>query len=168
MKTKLLLVWLIIMYTPLLVFSQTRQITGRVINENGDPVPLASVIVKGDNTGVAADETGRFSISVTGSNPVLVISSVGFQNQEIRAGNTNNLSVVLQGTEELSEVVVTALGIRREKKALGYSAQEIKGDELIASRQTNIVNALRGKVAGVQINSGGGSPGQGSRIIIFY
>jgi hypothetical protein len=63
-------------------------------------------------------------------------------------------------------VVVTALGSRREKKALGYSSQEVKGDELIASQQANIVNALRGKVAGVQINSGCSVPGQGSLIII--
>ncbi len=108
MKTKLLLTWLVIISFPLLVFSQTRQVTGTITDANGTPVPLASVIVRGTNTGVAADENGRFSLPVSGSNPVLIISSVGFQNQEIRAGNNNNLTIVLQGTDELSEVVVTA------------------------------------------------------------
>src|SRR4029078_2233233 len=78
----------------------------------------------------------------------------------------SSYTVVLQNSGKLSEVVVTALGIQRQKKSLGYSAQEVKGDELVASKQSSIVNALRGKVAGVQINSGGGAPGQGSRIII--
>ena len=84
----------------------------------------------------------------------------------LTVGSQSSLNIELKDAGNLSEVVVTALGIKREKKALGYSAQEVKGDELVASRQTNIVNALRGKVAGVQINSGGGAPGQGSRIII--
>lgn len=150
----------------MLVLCQPRQISGRITDQKGDAIPLASVIVKGTSNGVAADENGRFAITVDNANPVLVVSSTGFQNQEIRAANRNTLSIILRPADDLAEVVVTALGIRREKKALGYSAQEVKGSELVASRQTNVVNALRGKVAGVQINSGGGAPGQGSRIII--
>lgn len=152
---------------PLLVFSQSRQITGRITDQNGNAVPLASVTLKGTSTGTAADENGRFSINVTGANPVLVISSVNFQTQEIRVGNSNDLAVELSGGTTLSEVTVTtALGIKRPKRSLGYSAQEVTGEALTLTKQTNIVNALRGQVAGVQINSGGGAPGQGTRIII--
>ncbi|MDQ6758143.1 MAG: SusC/RagA family TonB-linked outer membrane protein [Bacteroidota bacterium] len=168
MKLKLLFVWtVLILSMPLLVFSQTRQITGRITDQKGDAVPLASVTIKGTNTGTAADENGRFSINVPGANSILVISSVGFQSQEIKIGNKNNLSVELAGNTTLTEVTInTALGIKRSKRSLGYSAQEISGDALLQTKQTNIVNALRGQVAGVQINSGGGAPGQGTRIII--
>ncbi len=168
MKLKLLLLWTVLVLSmPLLVFSQSRQVTGRITDSKGDAVPLASVTLKGTSTGTAADENGRFSINVSGSNPVLVISSVNFQTQEIRVGNSNNLAIELAGGTILSEVTVTtALGIKRPKRSLGYSAQEISGDALLQTKQTNIVNALRGQVAGVQINSGGGAPGQGSRIII--
>lgn len=168
MKSKLLFLLLVLVLSlPLLVFSQSRQITGRITDQKGDAVPLASITVKGTNVGTAADDNGRFSISVPGNNAVLVISSVNFQTQEVRVGNSNDLTVELSGGNTLSEVTVTtALGIKRPKRSLGYSAQEVSGDALVLTKQTNIVNALRGQVAGVQINSGGGAPGQGSRIII--
>lgn len=168
MKFKLLMVWaVLILSMPLLVFSQSRQITGRITDAKGEAVPRASVTVKGTSTGTAADENGRFTISVTGNNPVLVISSVNFQTQEIRVGNSNNLAIELAGGTTLSEVTVTtALGIKRQKKELGYSTEEIKTAELIQSHQTNIVNALQGRTTGLQINSGGGAPGQGARIIM--
>jgi TonB-linked SusC/RagA family outer membrane protein len=151
---------------PLLVFCQSRQVTGTVTNQNGEPVPLATVQQKGTKNGVTAKNDGTFSINVSGSNARLIISSVNYETREIAVGNQSSVNIELKEAGNLSEIVVTALGIKREKKALGYSAQEVKGDELVASRQTNIVNALQGKVAGVQINSGGGAPGQGSRIII--
>ncbi len=167
MKLKLLLLWVVLMTSvPIIVFSQARKISGKVMDQNGDGIPRASVIVRGTSGGISADENGNFSIDIPASNSVIVISSVGYQTQDLRAGNANNLTVTLKSNQDLSEIVVTALGIKREKKALGYSAQEVSGKDLIESRQSNIVNALRGKVAGVQINSGGGAPGQGSRIII--
>jgi TonB-linked SusC/RagA family outer membrane protein len=168
MKSKLLLLWLVIVLSmPMLVFSQSRKISGRITDSKGDPVPLASIVVKGTSTGTAADEYGRFSINVSGPNAVLVVSSVNFLTQEIRVGNNNDVTIQLSGGTSLSEVLInTALGIKRPKRSLGYSAQEVSGEQLQISKQTNIVNALRGQVAGVQINSGGGAPGQGTRIII--
>jgi TonB-dependent SusC/RagA subfamily outer membrane receptor len=157
---------LLVFTVPACVFSQSRQISGSVKNQNGQPIPLASVQQKGTKNGATANENGHFSISVSGNNPRLIISSVNYETKEISVGNQASFDIELKDAGSLSEVVVTALGIKREKKALGYSSQEVKGDELIASKQSNVVNALRGKVAGVQINSGGGSPGQGSRIII--
>ncbi|MCW3091656.1 MAG: TonB-linked outer membrane protein SusC/RagA family [Ferruginibacter sp.] len=165
MKTFPTLLWIFFML-PGFVFSQTRQITGTVTDPKGRPVPLATIAQKNSNNTLTAKEDGTFSITVTGKNPRLVISSVNFKTQEIAVNNETVYHVVLQEGGDLSEVIVTALGIRREKKALGYSSQEVSGDALVASKQSNIVNALQGKVAGVQINSGGGAPGQGSRIII--
>lgn len=168
MRSKLLLLWtVLILSVPLFVFSQPRQISGRVSDQKGDPVPLASVTVKGTAIGTAADENGRFTITVQRGNTVLVVSSVNYQTQEIKVGNRNDITIELTGTTTLTEVsLTTALGIKRSKRSLGYSAQEISGDALLQTKQTNIINALRGQVAGVQINSGGGAPGQGTRIII--
>ena len=165
MRKSLLLAWMIL-FIPLLVFCQSRQITGTVTDENGNPLAAVSVLEKGTNNGTVTNAQGAYSITVRSANPVLVFTYTGMQSQEVRVGSESNYTVSLQPGGAMSEVVVTALGIRREKKALGYSVQEVKGDELAATRQNNIVNALRGKAAGVQINSGGGAPGQGTRIII--
>lgn len=166
MKRSLFFAWLFLLVMPSLVWAQQRQVTGRVTAENGQPVAAASVMVKGTTTGVTADDQGRFTITVPSSNAVLVISAAGFQPLELRIGNSDNYNVSLKSGENLSEVIVTAFGVRKEKKALGYSAQDIKADEIAASRQPNLINAMQGKMAGVQINSTGGAPGQGARIII--
>jgi TonB-linked SusC/RagA family outer membrane protein len=166
MKRSLLFLWVVLMVVPVLVSAQQRQITGRIISEAGQPVSLASIIIKGTRSGATADEAGRFSITLPSREAVLVISAAGFQETEVSVGQADDYSVTLRLVNDLSTVVVTAMGIRKEKRALGYAAQEVKGDDLSATRQTNVVNALRGKVAGVQINSGGGAPGQGSRIVI--
>ncbi|MEO5889356.1 MAG: SusC/RagA family TonB-linked outer membrane protein [Ferruginibacter sp.] len=165
MKRSPILLWLFFLI-PSFVFSQSRQITGTVTDNKGQPVPLATVEEKSTNNSVTAKDDGTFTITLTGKNPKLVISSVNYKTQDVAITAETSYKIVLQEGGDLSEVIVTALGIRREKKALGYSSQEVKGDALVASKQSNIVNALQGKIAGVQINSGGGAPGQGSRIII--
>ncbi|HYF32767.1 MAG TPA: SusC/RagA family TonB-linked outer membrane protein [Chitinophagaceae bacterium] len=166
MKRSLLLAWLFMLVMPVMVLAQQRQVTGQVTTENGQPVAAASVLIKGTTTGATADDQGRFSITVPSSNAVLVISAAGFRPQEVRIGRSDNYSVSLKSGDDLSEVIVTAFGIRKEKKALGYSAQDIKADDIAASRQPNLINAMQGRMAGVQINSTGGAPGQGARIII--
>ena len=152
---------------PQLSLAQSRTITGTVTDNSGAPLPLVSVQEKGTTNGTTTNDRGQFSLVTTTARPVLVFSYTGLEAQEVTVGtgNTYNVSLSVSGGS-MSEVVVTALGIRREKKALGYSAQEVSGEDLAATKQTNIVNALRGQVAGVQINSGGGAPGQGSRIVI--
>jgi TonB-linked SusC/RagA family outer membrane protein len=147
-------------------------IRGRITDAMGTPLANASVLLIGTDKGTAADEKGEFVI--TGIKPGsyrLQISAVGFRTimKNVTVKDNAELSLNFQlepDNSKLEEVVVTAMGIKREKKSLGYSAQEIKGEDLANTRQTNILNALRGKVAGVQINSGGGAPGQGTRIII--
>ncbi len=167
MRKSIFLAWMILLFfIPFTAFSQTRAITGKVTNEKGDAVPLATVQQKGTANAVTANDNGNFTISVTGKNPTLVVSSVNYTTHEIQVGNKSSYDVVLQNTGSLSEVVVTALGITRQKKSLGYSAQSVDAKELTESHQSNLLNALQGKVAGVTITSGGGGPGQGASILI--
>ncbi|MBA2746612.1 MAG: SusC/RagA family TonB-linked outer membrane protein, partial [Flavisolibacter sp.] len=165
-KLLLLATILAMMVLPSFAFSQTRQVSGTVTDDRGNPLSSVSVIQRGTGNGTTTDDRGSFTLTVTGANPVLQVSFVDMQTQDIPVTSSNTYTVRLSPVGTMSEVVVTAMGIRREKKALGYSTQEVKGEDLVNTRQTNIVNALRGKTAGVQINSGGGAPGQGSRIII--
>jgi TonB-linked SusC/RagA family outer membrane protein len=163
MKKSLLLAW-IILSIPILVFSQTRQVTGTVTDDKGAPLPGVSVVEKGTTNGTVTNELGTFSITARNTNPTLVFSYTGMENQELRVGAESNYTVALRAGGQMSEVVVTAFGISREKKALGYATQEVKSEELNRNRQPNVLNALQGKVAGVTISSIGGGPGQGASI----
>jgi len=148
-----------------LVSAQTRQITGTVIDaDEGETVIGASVVVKGaTNIGTVTDVNGRFSLNVPTNATTLVVSYIGMITQEVPI--SQNMRVALSSdTQQLDEVVVTALGISREKKSLGYAVQEVGGDELSKVRTGNVVNALSGRVAGVQITSSSGQLGGGARI----
>ncbi len=156
----------LLLLIPLTTLSQSRNVTGKVTSEKGVAVPLATVHQKGTNTTVTANENGEFSIAVTGRSPVLVISSVNYQTLEIPVGSQSVINAQMQPSGELSEVVVTALGIKRQKRSLGYSAQSVDAQEITESHQPNLINALQGKIAGVTITSSGGGPGQGANILI--
>lgn len=168
MKKKIYALWVVscLLILPLSVFSQSRQINGSIRNTKGEPVPLATILQKGTDKGVTADDKGEFNINVTGNNVVLVISSVGFVPSEITVGNATTYAIVLQDVAAMSEVVVTALGINKERKALGYATQEVKSTDLNINHQPNLLNALQGKIAGATISSVGGGPGQGATIRI--
>jgi TonB-linked SusC/RagA family outer membrane protein len=158
MKQKLLLAWIILLISlPLIVFSQTRQVTGVVKNSKGDPVPSASIQQKGTSNGVIADEKGRFTISVTGNAPVLIISSAELSTAEITIGNSSSYDVILQEAGNMSEVLVTALGISRKERSLGYSTQQVKGDQLTLTKEQNVIGSLAGKVSGVQVTGASGA-----------
>ena len=132
--------------------AQTKQVTGTVFDENGDAVVGASVVVKGATTGTVTDIDGKFSLTVPENVNTLVVKYIGYADTEVAAGT--NLQVRLEpDTRVLREVVVTALGISREKKTLGYSATSIKGDEIVNAKTINPLQALQGKVAGVEIAS---------------
>ncbi|MBX3241552.1 MAG: SusC/RagA family TonB-linked outer membrane protein [Chitinophagaceae bacterium] len=152
--------------SPHLLRAQSRSVSGTVSNNKGEPVPMATVQQKGTVVFATASETGQFSINVSGTNVILVISSTGYITKEVNIGDATSYDIILEESGALSEVVVTALGITREKKALGYAAQEVKADELNRNLQPNLVNALQGKVAGTTISSIGGGPGQGASIRI--
>src|ERR1043165_1807554 len=148
-----------------LIFAQQRTVTGRVTDEKGDPVPYASVKIKGSDKGVAADVNGNFSILVD-NNATLVATSQGFAPLEIPVGNSSVIDFAVKSQGQLQEVVVTALGISRDKKALGYATQGVKGEALVQAGNTGIAGALQGKVSGVQITPSSGMPGASSLITI--
>jgi len=166
MKKSLLLAW-IILSIPLLVFSQSRQITGTVSDENGNPLGGVSVVQKGTNNGTVTSDRGSFALTVTGGAPTLVFSYTGRQTQELAIGASNTYNLSLNPGGAMSEVVVTALGIRRNERALGYSTQEIKGDNLTLTKEQNVLGSLAGKIAGVQVvGSSGASMGGTQKINI--
>lgn len=139
-----------------LVFAQNRNISGTVTDANGKAIPFASVTVKGTKTGVTADADGRFTIKGVASGTVLVISSVGFDDREITIGTSDNVSISMTPTagSNLTEVVVTsAFGIKKAQRTTPYSSQVLKSDQLNIIPQTNVVEALAGKIAGVQVRS---------------
>jgi TonB-linked SusC/RagA family outer membrane protein len=138
----------------MLVFAQTRNISGVVTDANGKSVPFASITVKGTKNGVTSDADGRFTIKSVPSGAVLVISSVGFNDKEVSVGTSNDISVSLASTagSNLTEVVVTsAFGIKKSQRTTPYSSQNIKSDALNIIPQTNVVDALAGKISGVQV-----------------
>lgn len=137
-------------WTGVLSYSQEIKVTGRVIDENG-PLPGVNIQVKGTSAGTMTDFDGNFEIT-TDSNAVLLISSMGFVSQEIMINNRSHITVTMvQDIQSLDAVVVTALGISREKKSLGYATQELDGDHINRANQASVANAISGKVAGVQI-----------------
>ncbi len=143
------------------VYAQVRTITGKVTtSEDGSGMPGVNVVIKGTQKGTSTNATGNYSIEVNGSNPVLVFSFVGYDANEVAVGSRSVVDVSLSpGAENLNEVVVTALGIKREKRSLGYSVGEVSGKDIVNVPQENVLNALSGRVAGVTINqtSGAGS-----------
>ena len=145
-----------------------RQITGRVIDaKDRSGLPGVGILLKGTTTGTSSDAQGNYSLSVPETDAVLIFSMVGMKKQVITVGAQTVIDVVLQEeVRDMKDVVVTAFGIERESKGLGYSATKVGGSEIVNSRETNMVNGLAGKVAGVQVISSGGSPGASSKIIL--
>ncbi|MEO6071220.1 MAG: SusC/RagA family TonB-linked outer membrane protein [Chitinophagaceae bacterium] len=163
-KILLLLIGVFVMCTQLL--SQSRTISGRITDAQNMALPNVSVTVKGLNSGTVTNSDGLFSLSVPASATTLVFSSVGFTTQEVSIGNQNVINVSLKATSgSLQEVVVTSFGIRRDRKTLGYSTPTINAEELTQAKNTNISNALVGKVAGLRVSGSGGSF-TGSSILI--
>ena len=155
-KTLSLLALLIL--CSVLGWSQTKTITGLVTDGNNDPIPFATIKIKGSNIGVAADQNGNFSIQA-GSGNVFSISAVGFVSQDISVGSHTVLNIALKPSGSLQEVVVTALGVKRNKNDLGYAAQTINADVIEKGGQTDALKALSGKIAGIQVTSSTGTPG---------
>jgi len=152
---------------PLCMFGQARLINGSVSNTRNEGVPLATVQQKGTSNFSTTSETGQFSIKVAGANPVLVISSAGYIPTEISIGSGSFYEVQLKDAGTMSEVIVTtAFGVKQKKKSLGYNVQELSATQLDKGKENNFINALQGKVSGVNITSTGGAPGSGTDILI--
>ncbi len=130
-----------------------RTIKGSVTDQAGDPLIGASILVKGTSAGTATDIDGLFSLEVPEGGNTLVVSYTGFTSREIAISAADTYSITLSEGITLDEAVVTALGIKRSEKSVSYSVQTVKADELNTIRQTNLNNAIAGKVAGVQVRS---------------
>ncbi|PHQ29464.1 MAG: SusC/RagA family TonB-linked outer membrane protein [Leeuwenhoekiella sp.] len=166
MKTKFSgLLTLLLALVVQISFAQTKTVTGTVTDGSGVPLPGVNILVQNSTTGTQTDFDGNYSIEVA-TGETLVFSYVGFQEEQRVVGASSTINVSLQAGEALEEVVVTALGISREKKSLGYATQEVSSEELTETRNTNALNALSGKVAGVQISNATGNLGGSSRIVI--
>jgi len=158
--------WLLIIVLPFQGMAQQRSINGTVRSENQTPVEGVTVMVKNTNRVTQTDGNGRFSIQAA-TGETLVFTSVGYELQELRVGNGSSVSVSMNAAgNNMNEVVVTALGIKKERKALGYSVTELNAQELMKNKNTNIVNSLVGKVPGVNITQFSGSAGAGASITI--
>jgi TonB-linked SusC/RagA family outer membrane protein len=164
---RILLLSVVFMVTFSVTWAQ-RTVTGTVTGaDDGTPVPGVNVIVKGTAAGTVTDIDGMYQISVPVDGGILVFSFIGLATEEVEIGNQSTINMVMSADiKQLTEVVVTALGVSREKKALGYAVSEVEGSDLSEARETNIVNSLNGKVAGVQIYGSNGNMGGSSRVII--
>ncbi|WP_129022142.1 MULTISPECIES: SusC/RagA family TonB-linked outer membrane protein [Edaphocola] len=166
---KLLLPIALVAATSVAAFAQSRVVKGRVLDETGEAVLGASVVIKGTQSGTVTDDNGNFTISVPEGSNTLIISSLGLGTQEVAAGDgSKSVTVSFQNSKstELTGVVVTALGIKRSEKSLGYSTQQVSKEQLENARANNVVDALAGKVAGVRVNGQSGGVGGSSKIII--
>ncbi|AEW01970.1 TonB-dependent receptor plug [Niastella koreensis GR20-10] len=161
----MLLCGMLLLYGQLL--AQSKTITGRVTDEKGTPIPNASITIKGTSLGTTSKEDGSYSLTVPANSKTLSISAVGMDEQEIAIGEKTSILVTLASKQNiLQEVVVTSLGITRDKRSLGYATQNLKADQFNDRGQVNIANALQGKVAGVNITNASGGAGASVNINI--
>jgi TonB-dependent SusC/RagA subfamily outer membrane receptor len=143
-----------------------RTITGTITDDTGEALIGANILVKGTSVGAVTDLDGNYTLQVPEGSNMIIVSYTGYETQELELGASNVLDITMSEGILLTEAVVTALGISREKKSLGYSVQDVKGEELIVARDPNAINALSGRVAGLQIISSSGNVGSSNRVII--
>jgi len=164
-KILMLLCGMLLLYGQLL--AQSKTITGRVTDEKGNPVPNASITIKGTALGTTSKEDGTYSLTVPASSKILTISAVGLEEQDLAIGEKTSILITLTSKQNtLQEVVVTSLGIARDKRSLGYATQNLKADQFNDRGQVNVVSALQGKVAGVNITNASGGAGASVNINI--
>ena len=161
-----LLAFIFLLFIAQKLSAQTTAITGTVKSATGETLPGVSILLKETRQVAVSDSKGAFSIQI-GDKGTLLFSYIGFHSQEIPVNkNSGPIAVVLQPSDNaLDEVVVTALGISRQKKSLGYAVQELKGQDLTEAKESNLVNGLAGKIAGVRVTNSQGSMGS-SRVVI--
>lgn len=145
---------------------QTKKISGKVVDSAGEPIVGASVLVKEAGTGSVSDLDGKFTVEAA-QGYTLMVSFVGYRTIEVKVTNETFYLVTLSDdAQALNEVVVTAMGIKKDRKSLGYAVEDISAEELMKNKSVNPINSLAGKIAGVNITQGGGAAGSGSQIIL--
>lgn len=146
---------------------QERKVTGQILDEQGETLIGVNVLIKGTSTGVITDIDGNYTITVSGANPVLQFSYIGYKSQDVALKNQTTMNLTMTtDTQVIDEVVVTALGIKRASKALSYNVQQVSEEELLKNKDANFINALSGKVAGVTINSSSSGVGGASKVVM--
>ncbi len=166
MKSKILLTLLVVTAFVFQGWSQQRTVSGTVMSaDDGQPLIGVNILVSGSSLGTITDIDGSYEIS-TADDATLVFTYAGFEDQSVLVAGQSVINVVMNEGVQLDEVVVTALGISREKKALGYSVESVSSEDIAKSGKTNILGALQGRVSGVNIQSGSGAPGAGMDIKI--
>ncbi|GAB3221014.1 SusC/RagA family TonB-linked outer membrane protein [Spirosoma arcticum] len=152
--------WLCSVYGPLIglllmsgtVLAQSRQVKGKVATAAGAGLPGVSVVIKGTNTGTTTNAEGDYALSVADEKAALVYSFIGFANQQVVVGNRTVIDVTLsEDAQQLGEIVVTALGIKKEARTIGYTTQQVQGTQLVKAREPNPINSLTGKIAGLTV-----------------
>ncbi|GGG42048.1 SusC/RagA family TonB-linked outer membrane protein [Bizionia arctica] len=168
MKTKFSgILTLFLAFVVQFTFAQEKTISGTVSDENGLPLPGVNIIVKGTTNGTQTDFDGNYSISASAGD-VLSYSFVGYTNKDMTVGSASNMISfsMIPDVTAIDEVVVTALGIKKEERSIGYSSQNLKSNDLNEIPVTNVVDALTGKIAGVNITKSSGDVGASTRIVI--
>ena len=157
--------WVLLALSP--SFAADVEVTGRVTDEKGQDVVGASVTIKGTTRGTTTDADGKYRLVVPDGNSVLVFSYIGYDKQEVTVGNRSVVDVTLApGNSVLDEVVVTALGVTKDTRKIGYAVTTVNGDALTRARETNIGNSLVGRVAGLTVKGTNGGPGGTSKILL--
>ncbi|MFD1144203.1 SusC/RagA family TonB-linked outer membrane protein [Larkinella insperata] len=160
--------WLLCVLFALPALAQDRTVTGKVTSaDDGSALPGVSIQLKGTSRGTTTDSEGNYSLTNVPASARLVFSFIGTATQEIEAGNQTTINVQLKSdASQLTEVVVTAQGIERDRRSLGYSTQDVRGEAIAQRSEPNVLNALQGKLAGVNITSSSGAPGASTNINI--
>nr|WP_321485216.1 SusC/RagA family TonB-linked outer membrane protein [uncultured Draconibacterium sp.] len=149
------------------ILLQQKSITGTVTDQGGNPLPGVTVLVKGTNNGAATNIDGVFSLANINDGDILVLSFMGMETQEIEVAGQETINVMLTpDNQAIDEVVVTAMGVKRQKRSIGYSTTEVKGEDMIEARDPNLGNALSGKISGVSVAGNATGMGGSSRVII--
>lgn len=158
---------LFLLFASLTSFAQERTVSGKVSDEKDQGIPGVSVTVKGTTRGTNADADGNFSLAGVKDADVLVFSSIGYLRQELSVGNRSTMDIkMVPDVANLEEVVVTALGISKEARKLGYAVSTIGGDLMTKARETNVGNSLAGRVAGLNVKGTNGGPGGTAKILM--
>jgi TonB-linked SusC/RagA family outer membrane protein len=161
--TTLLLVWTVAGFA-----LAQRTVTGTVTGDDGELLVGATVLLKGTSTGTRTDVSGAYALTIPAGDTanILVFSYTGYATQEVTLGTSDRIDVVLAAGQVLQEAVVTALGITRSEKALGYSVSQVQGEEVTRSGEVNVIQGLAAKTAGIQVVGSSGTPGASSKILI--
>ena len=147
-------------------FAQNVAISGKVVDNNNEPIVGAYVVVEGTTLGTSTDIDGQYKITAP-ANSTLTFTCIGYKTQSVQVGGRNVIDIILaDDAEMLQETVVTALGIKKEKKSLGYAVEDLSATELMKNKTANPISSLSGKIAGVNITQSSGAAGSGAQIIL--